>query len=58
MTVTECAADVGKAAETVRRWIREGRLPFKKIEFRKVFVDPEDWEKFCRKEGMCREADR
>lgn len=41
LTVLEAASRVGRSPETVRRWIRDGRLPAQTQDGRRV-IDPAD----------------
>ncbi|MEY2513688.1 MAG: Helix-turn-helix domain [bacterium] len=41
LTVEEAASRLGRSPETVRRWIRDGRLPTQ-IEGRRRVIDPAD----------------
>lgn len=41
LTVDEAASLVGRSRETVRRWIRDGRLPAQ-VEGRRRLIDPAD----------------
>lgn len=41
LTVEEAASLVGRSRETVRRWIRDGRLPAR-VEGRRRVIDPVD----------------
>lgn len=58
MTIMECALDVGRVSETVRKWIREGRLKAKRVGLKELFIEPDEWERFCTANNMAREADR
>ncbi len=49
LTVPEAARRVGKNAETVRRWIREGRLPATKVGTQHV-IDEADLDALTRSE--------
>ena len=53
MNLMECAIDCGRSYQTLLRWIKAKKLPFKKVEaikkipFREIYIEPSDWEKFC-----------
>jgi excisionase family DNA binding protein len=47
LTVPEVAARLGRDPETVRRWIRSGRLPARKVGTQHV-VDEEDLKRLAR----------
>ena len=57
MTISECAADSGKSALTIRRWAKERGLPHKKIGFKgTIEIDPKDWKHFCDEHGIPRKG--
>jgi excisionase family DNA binding protein len=48
MDTKECAKDAGRHVETIRRWIRQGRLTAHKDGFGAEYdVDPNEWKEFC-----------
>jgi excisionase family DNA binding protein len=54
MNVEEMAKDCGRSKETVRRWIRSGRLKANRRGFKDYDVSPDAWAKFCESNGMQR----
>lgn len=39
LTVVETASRIGRSSDTVRRWIREGRLPAKRLGVKQMIED-------------------
>jgi predicted site-specific integrase-resolvase len=54
LRVSECAYDAHVDNETVRRWIRKGRLhaEFSRIGSHRYEISPEEWERFCDDNGV------
>jgi len=57
MTLEECATDVGRTYQTLLRWIKEGDLPYKRKGKKEIYIDPDDWEKYCNHHGIVRKGE-
>ncbi len=56
MTLMECATDCGRTYQTLLRWVKAGKIPYKRIGFKEIFIEPEDWHKFCADNGIVRKG--
>jgi len=54
MTLSECAKDVGLTKQAVYKWIKKFKIPTKKTGLRDLYIDPEDWRKFCEEHKIVR----
>lgn len=56
MTVKECVKDVGVSRQAIHRWIKDYNIPTKRSGLRDIYIEPEDWEKFCREHNIKRKG--
>jgi len=54
MTTVECAEDVGVSRQAIFRWIKDKGIPHQKRGLRDLYIDPEDWADFCKKNNIKR----
>jgi len=54
LRVIDCAYDAGVSDQTVRTWIRQGKLQAVDgtIGHRRYEIEPDVWEEFCEKHGI------
>jgi excisionase family DNA binding protein len=50
LTPEQAAQRIGCDASTVRRWLREGRMPFRRRGVRNKLIPAEEVERFCQPE--------
>ncbi len=55
MTLMQCGVDCDRTYQTMLRWCAMSKFPFKRIG-KKIFVDPDDWAKFCDDNGIVRKG--
>ena len=56
VTTREVAERFGVAVSTVRRWVRDGRIPYVRVSKRTVRFDLEEVERFVSFDGGCSET--
>ena len=56
VTTREVAERFGVAVSTVRRWVRDGRIPYVRVSKRTVRFDLEQVERFVSFNGGCSEV--
>ena len=57
MDLMECATDCGMSYQTILRWVKAGKFPTKKTGFQKKYVEPKEWEKFCKENNINRKGE-
>ncbi len=57
MTVRECVKDVGVSRQAVHRWIKVHNIPTKRSGLRDLYIEPEDWKRFCDEHNIKRGSD-
>ena len=54
MKFSECAYDADVSEQTIRRWVKAGKLKSVKKGLRFVEVESKEWEDFCKKNNIKR----
>ncbi len=57
MTLKEAAKDATVTYQTVLRWVKMGLLETKNIGLKRTYIEPEEWDKFCRENNMKRRGE-